>query len=179
LYTTVLNFAYTELSIIQTVVIAMTTLIQKQFLPVSIDTAWQFFATPANLNLITPKDMQFHILSAVPEKMYEGLIINYRIKLFPLVWVNWTTEITHVKDGKYFVDEQRIGPYRIWHHEHHFKEVEGGVEMTDILHYDIGKWVFGWLAGVIFVHNKVQSIFEFRRTKLNTIFLPERQLKTA
>lgn len=157
----------------------MTTLIQKQFLPVSIDTAWQFFATPANLNLITPQDMQFHILSAVPEKMYEGLIINYRIKLFPLVWVNWTTEITHVKDGKYFVDEQRIGPYRIWHHEHHFKEVEGGVEMADILHYDIGKWVFGWLAGVVFVHNKVQNIFQYRRTKLDTIFLPERHLKTA
>jgi ligand-binding SRPBCC domain-containing protein len=143
---------------------------QEQFLPISLDEAWQFFATPKNLNEITPDDMVFEIVSDLPETMYEGLLINYKLKPLLNIPINWCTEITHIKEKEYFVDEQRKGPYTIWHHEHHFKAVEGGVLMTDILHYDVGKWILGWIAGKLFIDEKVKSIFEFRNKTLETYF---------
>src|ERR1035437_931929 len=148
----------------------MQKLIQEQFLPIPIEEAWHFFSTPKNLNDITPDDMVFEIISELPDTMYEGLFINYRLKPFLNIPMNWCTEITHIKELDYFIDEQRIGPYKIWHHEHHFKPVNGGVMMTDLLHYDIGKSVFGWLAGVLFVHRKVRGIFEFRKKALEIQF---------
>lgn len=148
----------------------MRCLIQEQFLPISLEKAWDFFATPKNLNEVTPKELDFVITSEVPDKMYEGLIITYKIKPMLSIPVSWMTEITHIKELEYFVDEQRKGPYNIWHHEHHFKAVEGGVMMTDILYYDVGKWVFGWLAGHLFVHAKVREIFEFRKKALDDYF---------
>lgn len=143
---------------------------QEQFLPISLDEAWDFFATPVNLNKVTPGDMVFEITSDVPDKMYEGLIITYRIKPMLNVAVNWCTEITHIKEKQFFVDEQRKGPYHIWHHEHHFRETEGGVIMTDIVHYDVGKWVFGWLASKLFVDKKVDEIFKYRFKILEQYF---------
>lgn len=143
---------------------------QEQFLPISLDQAWDFFATPKNLNEVTPDDMVFEITSDLPQKMYEGLIITYRIRPMMNIALNWVTEITHIKEKEYFVDEQRKGPYNIWHHEHHFKAVEEGVLMTDLLHYDIGKSVFGWIAGKLFVHKKVKDIFEYRRKVLEGYF---------
>lgn len=144
---------------------------QEQFLPITLDEAWSFFASPRNLNEITPDDMVFEIISELPDTMYEGLIINYRLKPAFNIPINWCTEITHIKDKEYFVDEQRIGPYKMWHHEHHFKYTEGGVLMTDILHYDIGKSVFGWIAGKLFVHKKVKAIFDYRYKLLATKLL--------
>jgi ligand-binding SRPBCC domain-containing protein len=143
---------------------------QTQFLPISLDQAWDFFATPKNLNEVTPGDMVFEITSELPPKMYEGLIITYRIRPMMNIAVNWVTEITHIKEKEFFVDEQRMGPYNIWHHEHHFRAVEGGVLMTDLLHYDIGKSVFGWIAGKLFVHKKVRDIFDYRRKVLEGYF---------
>jgi len=143
---------------------------QEQFLPISLEAAWDFFATPKNLNEVTPKDMVFEVTSELPDKVYEGLIITYRIKPMLNIPISWCTEITHIKELSYFVDEQRKGPYNIWHHEHHFKAVEGGVLMTDLLHYDIGKSVFGWLAGKLFVHAKVREIFRFRFETLEKHF---------
>ncbi len=143
---------------------------QSQFLPISLEQAWDFFTTPVNLNKITPDEMVFKITSEVPDKVYEGLVINYKIKPMLNIEVDWTTEITHVKPQSYFVDVQIKGPYRIWHHEHHFKAVEGGVLMTDILYYDIGKSVFGWMAGKLFVHKKVKEIFSFREKTLEKYF---------
>lgn len=143
---------------------------REQFLPISVEKAWHFFATPHNLNELTPPDMVFEMTSELPEKMYEGLIITYRLKPVFNIPLHWCTEITHIKELHFFVDEQRKGPYNIWHHEHHFKAVEGGVLMTDILHYDIGKWIFGWLAGKIFVDKKVEQIFDYRYKKLEQIF---------
>ena len=143
---------------------------QEQFLPISLEEAWEFFATPNNLNKLTPAGLVFEITSELPEKMYEGLMITYRIKPMLNITVNWCTEITHIQERKFFVDEQRKGPYSIWHHEHHFLAVEGGVLMTDILHYDIGKSVFGWLAGKMFVHKKVREIFSYRYQALETYF---------
>jgi len=148
----------------------MKRLIQEQFLPISLEEAWNFFATPKNLNEVTPDDLSFEILTDLPDKMYEGLMISYRIRPMLNIPVFWCTEITHIREKAFFVDEQRQGPYKIWHHEHHFKEVEGGVLMTDILHYSIGKSVFGWLAGKLFVHKKVAQIFEFRKKALDDYF---------
>ena len=143
---------------------------QEQFLPISLDDAWKFFATPKNLNEITPDNMVFEIKSELPDTMYAGLLINYRLKPMLNIPVNWCTEITHIQEKEYFVDEQRKGPYLIWHHEHHFKAVDGGVVMTDILHYDIGKSVFGWIAGKLFVEKKVKRIFGYRYKILESYF---------
>lgn len=148
----------------------MTELRSEQLLPITIDKAWGFFSTPRNLNLITPNDMIFEIQSEVPEKMHEGLLIQYKIRPFMNIPFRWTTEITHIKEKEYFIDEQRFGPYRFWHHEHHFRQTKNGVLMTDILHYDVGKWVFGEVANKFFVHKKVQQIFDFRHQKLTDIF---------
>lgn len=153
----------------------MVRLKRDQFLPITLDEAWDFFASPENLNSITPKDMVFEITSVLPSRMYEGLMITYRLKPMLNIPVKWCTEITHIREKAYFVDEQRKGPYRIWHHEHHFSEVPGGVMMTDILYYDIGKSVFGWIAGQLFVHRRVRQIFDYRVKALNNIFLKERQ----
>ena len=101
------------------------TLKTTQKLNIDIKTAWDFFSTPKNLQEITPDDLSFEILSDLPDKMYPGLIIEYFIKPFPFVKFNWVTEITHVDEPKYFVDEQRFGPYKFWHHKHIFTEVEG------------------------------------------------------
>lgn len=130
----------------------MNKLKQEQFLPLTIAEAWDFFATPLNLNKITPDDMVFVFTSSVPEKMYRGLIITYKIKPLLNIPMNWVTEITHIEDKVYFVDEQRKGPYNIWHHEHHFRAVDGGVIMTDILHYDIGKSILaGWRVNSLLI----------------------------
>jgi ligand-binding SRPBCC domain-containing protein len=148
----------------------MKKLVQEQLLPISLEHAWNFFATPKNLNEVTPDDLVFEITSDVPDKMYEGLMITYKIKPLLNISINWCTEITHIKEQQYFVDEQRKGPYNIWHHEHHFKAVEGGTLMTDILHYDIGKWIFGTIAGKLFVDKQVNFIFEHRYKALEKYF---------
>jgi len=132
--------------------------------------AWDFFATPRNLNIVTPKELDFVITSDLPERMYEGLIIKYKIRPMLKLRIEWVTEITHIHAMEYFTDEQRKGPYKIWHHEHHFREAEGGVIMTDILHYDIGKSLFGWIAGKLFVHRKVRQIFDYRERALKDFF---------
>jgi ligand-binding SRPBCC domain-containing protein len=141
----------------------MKKLVQEQFLPISIEKAWDFFATPKNLNEVTPKDMVFKIMGDIPEKMYQGMFIRYKITPMLNIQLDWCTEITHIQEGQFFVDEQRKGPYNIWHHEHHFKSVEGGVLMTDILHYDIGLGILGWVASKLFVDAKVKQIFEYRK----------------
>ncbi len=148
----------------------ITLLQQQQFLPVSLEKAWNYFSSPHNLNELIPDDITLKIISHVPEKMYEGLILNYKVSPILNIPLNWCTEITHVRELHYFIDEQRKGPYKMWHHEHHFKEAPGGVDMIDILHYDIGKGIFGSVAGKLFVHKKVKQIFEYRRKKLETMF---------
>ena len=143
---------------------------KEQFLPISIHEAWNFFATPRNLNAITPSDLTFEFLSDTPDKMYEGLFIAYRLKPIFNIPVNWYTEITHIKEHEYFIDEQRSGPYKLWHHEHHFKQVENGTLMTDILYYDIGKGFIGNLAGALLIDAKIKSIFNYRFITLKEHF---------
>jgi ligand-binding SRPBCC domain-containing protein len=151
----------------------MKTIKTEQLLPLSLLEAWVFFATPRNLNAVTPKELEFRITSDVPDTMYEGLMITYKIKPMLNIPIDWVTEITHIKELNYFVDEQRKGPYKMWHHEHHFKEVKEGVLMIDILTYDIGKSIFGWIAGKLFVHRKVEEIFQYRNKALATYFNSE------
>jgi ligand-binding SRPBCC domain-containing protein len=139
---------------------------QQQILPVSMAEAWDFFSSPANLDAITPPDLGFHITSPLPPKMFEGQIITYRVKIAPLVWVPWVTEIKCVDEGRSFIDEQRFGPYKFWHHRHSFEPVEGGVRMTDLVHYGLPFGVFGSIAHALFVRRKLQWIFGFRKQLL-------------
>lgn len=143
----------------------------QQWLPINLDEAWDFFSSPNNLNEITPEDMLFEIKSdVIDKKMYPGMFIVYSIRPLMNIPMRWVTEITHVEEKKFFVDEQRVGPYNIWHHEHHFEEKDGGVLMTDILHYDVGKSILGWLASQLFVDKKVRNIFEYRSQILDKRF---------
>ncbi len=143
---------------------------RTQIVKTDIDTCWKFFSSPANLAKITPKYMGFDVLTSVPKEMYEGLMIAYTVKPLLGISMNWVTEITHVKDRNYFVDEQRKGPYKIWHHEHHFKVIDGGVEMTDIVSYELPMGVLGRLAHPILVRKKLEEIFDYRNKVIEEIF---------
>jgi ligand-binding SRPBCC domain-containing protein len=144
---------------------------RTQFLPITLQQAWGFFSTPKNLGVITPTQMKFKILNVSgSDKMYAGQIIRYKVKVKPWLTVNWVTEITHVNEPHYFVDDQIDGPYALWHHQHHFKEVPNGVEMTDEVHYAVPFGIFGRLANAIFVEREVKTIFDFRFKILETHF---------
>lgn len=138
------------------------TLTVMQELPIRLLEAWNFFSSPANLAEITPKHMGFRITSGVLGKMYPGQIISYKVSPILGLKVNWVTEITHVENQKFFVDEQRFGPYSMWHHEHHFEEREGGMFMTDKVSYKIPFGFLGHLAQVLFVKKQLKGIFEYR-----------------
>jgi ligand-binding SRPBCC domain-containing protein len=134
-----------------------------QKIPVSLSEAWDFFSNPANLSAITPPQLDFQIVSLYHgEKMYPGQIIEYKVKPVAGIPLYWMTEITHVEHEKYFVDEQRFGPYNLWHHQHHFRSIEGGVEMSDIVHYKIPFGLLGDLGQILFVKKELKKIFDFR-----------------
>ena len=135
-----------------------------QKLPISIHQAWDFFSSPVNLKEITPKEMGFIITSEhdANEKAYAGQIITYLVTPLAGIPIKWMTEITHVKENDYFVDEQRFGPYALWHHTHKFKEIQGGVEMTDTVHYAIPYGLLGQLLHPILVKWKLKEIFDYR-----------------
>jgi len=134
-----------------------------QTIPVSVAEAWDFFSSPANLKEITPAKLGFNIISTHHgDTMYAGQIIEYKVSPVLGIPLYWMTEITQVVDKKYFVDEQRYGPYSMWHHQHHFKLVDGGVEMTDIVHYKLPFWFLGDIAQELFVKKQLQHIFDYR-----------------
>ena len=139
---------------------------QEQRLPISLDAAWDFFSSPRNLDEITPRGLGFKIVSLPGEKMYEGQIITYKVMIVPGIWVPWVTEIKAVDEGKSFVDEQRFGPYKFWHHRHTFEEIRGGVLMRDLVHYGLGFGPFGAIANAVFVRSKLEMIFGFRNEAL-------------
>ena len=144
--------------------------IRKQLVKTDLQTCWDFFSSPANLKRITPSYMGFDVKTEVPAQMYEGLIIAYKVKPVLGIPVEWVTEITHVKDKSFFVDEQRKGPYTMWHHEHHFKEVEGGVEMTDIVSYIIPLGIIGKIVHPFLVKPKLEEIFAYRFKIVEEVF---------
>ena len=134
-----------------------------QKIPITLTEAWAFFSKPDNLKQITPADLGFNIISKHHgETMYPGQVIEYKISPLLGISLYWMTEITHVADQKYFVDEQRFGPYSLWHHQHHFKTIEGGVEMTDIVHYKLPLFFIGDIAHTLFVKAQLQKIFDYR-----------------
>lgn len=143
-----------------------------QQIPISLAEAWDFFSNPQNLATITPDNMGFKTISKHHgDTMYAGQLIEYKVSPVLGIPLYWMTEITHVDDKKYFVDEQRFGPYRLWHHQHHFKEVEGGVEMTDIVHYKLPLWILGDIANSLFVKKQLQKIFNYRFKKVQELFV--------
>ncbi|GAA4114536.1 SRPBCC family protein [Aquimarina addita] len=142
------------------------TLRAKQNLPISVEKAWDLLSNPKNLKTITPEYMGFKIISGADRKMYAGQIIQYIVTPIAGVKSKWVTEITQVVDKEYFVDEQRFGPYALWHHKHFIKEIPGGVEMEDIIDYKIPFGILGQLVHPFLVKPKLKEIFEFRRKKL-------------
>ncbi|RNC90237.1 MAG: cell division inhibitor [Allomuricauda sp.] len=142
----------------------------KQGLPISKKAAWDFLSDPKNLKTITPDHMGFHILSGADRPMYQGQIIQYIVKPFAGYATKWVTEITHVRNEEYFVDEQRFGPYSLWHHKHFLKEVEGGVEMEDIIDYKIPFGIIGQIVQPFLVKKQLESIFKYREHKLKELF---------
>ncbi|MFD2724603.1 SRPBCC family protein [Hyunsoonleella rubra] len=146
------------------------TLHKKQNLPISVEDAWDFLSDPKNLKTITPDYMGFNILSGTDRPMFAGQIIQYIVTPVLGIKTKWVTEITHVIDRQYFVDEQRFGPYALWHHKHFIKAIDGGVEMEDIIDYKVP---FGWLGQLvhpILVKPKLEEIFNYRTKKLEELF---------
>jgi ligand-binding SRPBCC domain-containing protein len=142
----------------------------NQLLPINRIECWKFFSDAKNLQKITPPEMNFEIKTELPPEIYPGQIIIYQIKLFPGIKIKWVTEITHIKEENYFVDEQRSGPYKFWHHQHFFKEVDGGMMIKDIVHYSIPLGILGRIMNKLFIHRKLGNIFKFRKEYLNDMF---------
>lgn len=147
------------------------TLRSEQLLNVSIEKAWEFFSNPKNLENITPAYMGFKITSQLDSKAYPGQIITYKVNILPGISSSWVTEITQVKDQEFFIDEQRFGPYKMWHHEHVFKPLEGNKTlMIDKISYKIPFGILGHLAQKLFIKKQLTTIFEFRTLTLNRLF---------
>jgi len=142
----------------------------SQKLPISLNEAWDFLSSPNNLELITPKSMDFNITDWDKKKVYPGQIIQYTVKPLLGVRINWVTEITHVNDNVYFIDEQRFGPYAFWHHKHFIKEIENGVLIEDVIHYKIPLGPIGVLLNFLIINSKLNSIFKYRKQELIKIF---------
>ena len=141
-----------------------------QKLPITLEEAWDFFSSPKNLKVMTPEELNLVPTSELPDRMYPGQFIEYKVKPVLGIPMTWVTEITHVKDREFFVDEQRVGPYKIWHHQHHFRAIDGGVEMTDIIDYLLPLGPIGVITEWLFVGGKIKGIFEFRRKKLIELY---------
>ena len=146
------------------------TLHKKLKLPITLDQAWNFLSNPKNLKTITPDSMNFQMVSVVDRPLYTGQIIQYTVT--PLLGIKaiWVSEITHIEEKKYFVDVQMFGPYALWHHKHFIKEVEGGVEMEDIIDYKVPLGILGQLVHPILVKPKLEEIFSYRQNKLIELF---------
>lgn len=155
------------------------TLHEKQKLPISLKEAWDFLSNPANLKIITPDYMGFEILSGADRPMYAGQLIQYIVTPIAGIKTKWVTEITHVQNLEFFVDEQRFGPYSLWHHKHFIKEIPGGVEMEDIVDYKLPMGILGQWAHPFLVKPKLQEIFKYRKQKLTELFGTYTENQTA
>lgn len=143
---------------------------EEQKLPIKIDEAWQFFSNPKNLVRITPPEMRFLITNNPGDDIFSGMIITYKLRPVFNIPANWMTEILFVDKPNSFVDDQRIGPYKLWHHRHSFKAINGGVLMTDEVYYSLPFGVLGDIVHSLLVKKRVQKIFAYRKAILNIIF---------
>lgn len=146
------------------------TLSCEQLLKTDLKTAWNFISDPRNLAFITPEYMKFTVLNDPGPEMYPGQIIEYTVSPILGIPLNWVTEITHVKELSYFVDEQRFGPYSFWHHQHHLLPVENGVLMRDIVHYKAPLGLLGRLANRVLIKNQLETIFAFRKKTFDRLY---------
>lgn len=142
----------------------------EQKLKINLDEAWDFFSSPKNLKLITPKHIGFDVINNPAEKMHAGMIITYKLSPFVGYKTTWVTEITQVKKPHYFIDNQRFGPYSMWHHQHYFEEIEGGVLVKDVIHYVVPFGILGRIANWLFVRKQLNGIFAFRKNVLKEKF---------
>jgi ligand-binding SRPBCC domain-containing protein len=145
-------------------------LYRRQKIAAEMKSVWHFFSTPSNLNALTPPDLRFRIIGKLPLEMYQGQIIEYRVQFVPRVWTKWLTEIRHVEQNHYFVDEQRIGPYQLWYHEHLFQDNNGTVTMEDRVTYSVGYGPIGDALNAIWIQGTLNRIFDYRAQKIDEIF---------
>ncbi len=143
---------------------------RQQSLNCSISEAWSFFSTPRNLDRLTPDSVGFKITHCTSESMHPGQMIGYKVKVAPFIWLTWLTEITIVNDQKSFIDEQRLGPYKIWHHIHRFETQGHDVLMTDEVTYVMPFGILGKIAHALFVKRQLQHIFDERKQLTDSIF---------
>jgi len=145
--------------------------VQEQTLPISLREAWAFFSVPRNLEKIMPTNMPFRTLSGADEPMYAGQLITNQVMPIKPIWMTWVTEITQVQEEQYFIDEQRFGPYSLWHHRHLFTETaDGHTQMTDTVDYAMPFWPLGEIPHRLFVKKQLTDLFTYRRTSLEEIF---------
>ncbi len=137
-----------------------------QRLPIDLDEAWDFFSDPRNLAEITPDEMGFRITNSIPERVSPGTIITYTVTPLFGIPLTWVTEITDLCEREYFVDEQRFGPYRMWHHVHRFAAIDGGVWMEDTVDYVMPFWPLGDWVHSLFVARQLNDVFAYRRAIL-------------
>jgi len=138
----------------------------RQKVQAPIEKVWEFFSRPDNLNLLTPPSLDFRILSGDDREMHNGQIISYGIRILPMVRVGWVTEIKHVVPLSSFVDEQRVGPYKLWHHRHEFIPTDGGVDIIDTVHYTMPYSILGELMHLLWVRRRLHTIFHYRRERM-------------
>tara|TARA_R110000868_G_scaffold76562_3_gene220007 strand:- start:1456 stop:1920 length:465 start_codon:yes stop_codon:yes gene_type:complete len=142
-----------------------------QYVNASLEQCWSFFSSPRNLQKITPNDMGFEITDYDGKTVYPGQVIQYKVRPLFGITLSWMTVITAVKENSYFIDEQRFGPYSLWHHKHFFESTpDGGVKMTDVVHYGLPLGFLGRIMKTLVVENKLKEIFEFREKAVDQMF---------
>ena len=145
-------------------------LYREQIIPAPREKVWEYFCDPKNLNTITPPDMNFYILNGGDVPMYEGQLIEYRVEFVRGIRSRWLTEISHIRECEYFVDEQRMGPYRFWYHEHAFEERSSGTLMKDQVTYAVPMGFLGDILDRIWIAERLNHIFDYRRKKIIQLF---------
>ena len=143
---------------------------RTQNLPITLEKAWSFFSNPNNLKTITPPSLGLEITSEQADKIYEGMIITYNVNPLPLYKTTWVTEITHINSPHHFIDEQRIGPYTLWHHQHFFRQSANGILMEDLIHYSVPYGYLGRLLNKLYIRKNLDYIFNYRFDILNNLF---------
>jgi len=144
---------------------------KEQKLNAKISDVWNFAVSPKNLQRITPDKMGFEITSEnSEEKIYPGMIITYKVSPILNIKMNWVTEITQVNENKFFIDEQRLGPYKMWHHQHIFIDNDDHVLMKDIVTYIPPFGLLGDMANKLFIKRQLNEIFNYRFVEMNKIF---------
>jgi len=141
----------------------------KQFINKNIEEVFNFFSNPENLSLITPKKLNFNILTPSPIEMKDGQLIDYTIKLLGKK-IRWRTMITVYEPPNLFIDQQLLGPYSLWHHKHVFKEVKNGVEIIDTIHYVVPFGIIGNIVNYFFIHRDLKNIFKYRKEVIEQYF---------